>query len=259
MWRQSRIESFALSFKYCWMWICLQLINKTISLMPHIIHIVLVMNSTESVIFNGNIMFTLDDQWMATMIAEKRKGNFDTYFFVIDNFIKHANAKGYNRHVATGAMQLSELLSVGQEALGLLLLENYWEPWKQLVEYMKQGESELPSNVEPSKTKYTNPGQKKMPWKSEGMEQYNQPHEEVCQDQISSEGQRFEIEFKKKMKQEAGVAWSRKRKTIQSVNLAAVHELDNVSSDEDTSQQSQQTGSTYGSSISSQVSNPTGV
>jgi hypothetical protein len=28
--------------------------------------------------------------------------------------------KGYNRHVAMGAMQLSELLSVGQEALGLL-------------------------------------------------------------------------------------------------------------------------------------------
>jgi hypothetical protein len=115
---------------------------------------------------------------MATMIAEKCKGDFDTYFFVIDNFIKHANAKGYNRHVATatatatvtGAIQPSELLSVGQEALGLLLLENYWEPWKQLVEYMKQGESAIPSNIKPAKAKYTNPGQKKMPWKSERME-----------------------------------------------------------------------------------------
>jgi hypothetical protein len=58
----------------------------------------------------------------------------------------------------------------------------------------------------------------------------------VCQDQLLSEGQRFEIEFKNKMKQEAGVAWSRKRKTIQSVNMAAVHELDNVSSDKDSSQ-----------------------
>jgi hypothetical protein len=76
---------------------------------------------------------------MATMIAKKCKGDFDTYFFVIDNFVKHANAKGYNRHVATGAMQPSEILSVGQEALGLLLLENYREPWKQLMEYMKQG------------------------------------------------------------------------------------------------------------------------
>jgi hypothetical protein len=68
-------------------------------------------------------MFSLDEQFMATMIAKKRKGDFDTFFFVIDNFIKHANEKGYNRHVATGAMQLSELLSVRQEALGLLLLE----------------------------------------------------------------------------------------------------------------------------------------
>jgi hypothetical protein len=44
---------------------------------------------------------------------------------------------------------------------------------------MKQGESTVPSNVKPSKTKYMNPGQKKMPWKSEGMEQYNQLHKEM--------------------------------------------------------------------------------
>jgi hypothetical protein len=127
------------------------------------------------------------------------------------------------------------------------------------VEYMKQGESTVPSNVKPAKAKYTNPGQKRMPWKSEGMERYNQLHEEKHQDQLSSEGQRFEIQFKNKMKQEAGMAWSRKRKTIQLVNVAAVHELDDVSSDEDSSQQSRQTGSTYGSSISSGASNLTGV
>jgi hypothetical protein len=91
------------------------------------------------------------------------------------------------------------------------------------------------------------------------MEQYNQLHEEVRQDRLSSEGQKFEIEFKNKMKQEAGMARSRKRKTIQSVNVAAVHELDDVSSDEDSSQRSQQTGSTYGSSISSLASNATPV
>jgi hypothetical protein len=38
------------------------------------------------------------------------------------------------------------------------------------------------------------------------------------------------------MKQEAGMAQSRKRKTIQLVNVAAVHELDDVSSNEDSSQ-----------------------
>jgi hypothetical protein len=47
---------------------------------------------------------------MATMIAKKCKGDFDTYFFVIDNFVKHANAKGYNRHVVMGAMQLSKII-----------------------------------------------------------------------------------------------------------------------------------------------------
>jgi hypothetical protein len=191
------------------------------------------MNSTK---FVTVAFFSLENWWIATMIAKKHKGDFDTYFFVIDNFIKHVNAKGYNKNCATGAMQLSELLSVGQEALGLLLLEIYWEPWKQLVEYMNH-----PKQHQPARAKYTNPGQKKMcPWKSEGMERYNQLHEEVHQDQLSSEGQIFEIEFKHKSKQEAGMAWSRKRKTIQSVNVAYVHEIDNVSSDED-SQWSQQT------------------
>jgi hypothetical protein len=66
-----------------------------------------------------------------------------------------------------------------------------------------------------------------------------------------SEGQRSEIQFKNKMKQEAGMAWSRKRKTIQLFNVAAVHELDDVSSDKDSSQRSRQTGSMYISSISS--------
>jgi hypothetical protein len=56
------------------------------------------------------------------------------------------------------------------------------------------------------------------------------------QDWLSSEGQRFKIEFKNKKKQQAGMAWSRKRKIIQSVNVAAVHELKDVSSDEDTGQ-----------------------
>jgi hypothetical protein len=42
--------------------------------------------------------------------------------------------------------------------------------------------------------------------------------------------------------------------------VAAVHELEDVSSDEDSSQQSWQIGSMYGtSSINSQGSNPTGV
>jgi hypothetical protein len=37
-------------------------------------------------------------------------------------------------------------------------------------EIYEKGESTIPSNVKPAKAKYTNPGQKNMPWKSEGME-----------------------------------------------------------------------------------------
>jgi hypothetical protein len=69
------------------------------------------------------------------------------------------------------------------------------------------------------------------------MEQYNQLLEEVHQDWLLSEGQRFEIEFKNKMKRSRN-GMEQKEKTIQLVNVADVHELDNVSSNEDSSQQS---------------------
>jgi hypothetical protein len=51
------------------------------------------MNSTKFVIHNGTVTFSLDNQWMATMIAKKHKGDFDTYFCVIDNFVKHTKFK----------------------------------------------------------------------------------------------------------------------------------------------------------------------
>jgi hypothetical protein len=35
-------------------------------------------------------------------ITEKRKSAFETYAFIINHFIKHADAKAYNRHIATG-------------------------------------------------------------------------------------------------------------------------------------------------------------
>ncbi len=146
------------------------------------------------------------------------------------------------------------LFSIGQEALGLLLLRttgnhgtSSWNIWSKV-----RALSQATSN-QPRQSTQIQDRRSKMPWKSEGMGQYNQLHEEVHQDRLSSEGQRFEIQFKNKMKQEAGMARSRKRKSIQSVNVAAVHELDDVSSNDDSSQRSWQTRSTYGSSISSQA------
>ena len=122
-------------------------------------------------------------------------------------------------------------MSVGQEALGLFLLENYREPWEQLVEHMTQGENAIPKDVPLKKAKYSNPGNKKRPWKNKGMERYNQLHEEVRRDRLSSEGQRFEIEFKREMQEQAGEVRNKKRKATQSVGVAAAHELDDVSSD----------------------------
>jgi hypothetical protein len=158
--------------------------------------------------------------------------HFEQYFFVINNFIKHADAKSYNRHVATGIMKLGELILVCPEALGLLPLENYWGPWEQLVNALQRGET-VPDN-KVVQTKYTNPGNKRNPWSKEGLEQYNVLHKEVHKDQLSSTGQICETEFKKRMLAKAGKAMSRKRKAVTLIEVVAVHKLDSDSdSDED--------------------------
>jgi hypothetical protein len=53
-----------------------------------------------------------------------------------------------------------------------------------------------------------------MPWKSEGMEQYNQLHEEECQDWLLSEGQRFKIQFKIKWNKKQ--VWHEVERNVQS-------------------------------------------
>jgi hypothetical protein len=125
-----------------------------------------------------------------------------------------------------------ELILVGQDVMGLLLLENYQGPWEQLVNTLQKGET-VPGN-QVVQTKYTNPGNKRNPWSKEGLEWYNVLHEEVCKDQLLSAGQIFETEFKKRMLAKAGKAMSRKRKAVPLIEVATVHKLDSDSdSDED--------------------------
>jgi hypothetical protein len=144
---------------------------------------VLVTNPNENMGDSSFPSFGLGEQLIDNMIAQKCKGAFEQYLFVINNFIRHADAKAYNRHVATGMMKPGELISVGQEVLGLLLLENYQGTCKQLVNALQRGEN-VPGN-KVVQTKYTNPGNKRNPWSKEGLEQYNVLHEEVHQDRLS--------------------------------------------------------------------------
>jgi hypothetical protein len=68
--------------------------------------------------------YGLGEELIDKMIAENRKGAFEQYFFVINNFIKRADAKAYNRHVATCMMKPGELMLVGQVVAFLKLLGN---------------------------------------------------------------------------------------------------------------------------------------
>jgi hypothetical protein len=72
------------------------------------------------------------------------------------------------------------LILVGQEVLGLLLSENYWRLWEQLVNALQRGET-VPGN-KVVQTKYTSPGNKRNPWRKEGLEWYYVLHEEVNKD-----------------------------------------------------------------------------
>jgi hypothetical protein len=89
---------------------------------------VLVTNPSESWRADKMPCVSLNEQLVNLWIARKHQGGFEPYAIVMMNLIKHVDAKAYNRHVVTGMMKPGELISVGQEALGLLLLENYWAP-----------------------------------------------------------------------------------------------------------------------------------
>jgi hypothetical protein len=65
------------------------------------------------------------------------------------------------------------------------------------------------------------------------LEWYNVLHEEVCKDQLSSTGQIFETEFKKRMLAKAGKAMNRKRKAVPLIEVVAVHKLDSDSDEDD--------------------------
>jgi hypothetical protein len=129
---------------------------------------VLVTNQNENVGDGSFPGFGLGEELVDITIAEKCNGAFEQYFFVINNIIKHADAKAYNRHVATDIMKPGELILVGQEVLRLLLLENYRGPWEQLVNALQRGET-VPGN-KVVQTKYTNRGNKRNPWRKEGLE-----------------------------------------------------------------------------------------
>jgi hypothetical protein len=105
----------------------------------------LVTNPNENMGDSSFPCFGLGEQLIDKMIAKKCKSAFEQYFFVINNFIKHADATSYNRHVATGMMKPGELILVGQEELGLLLLENYQGMWGQLLNALQRGEN-VPGN-----------------------------------------------------------------------------------------------------------------
>ncbi len=92
---------------------------------------------------------------------------------------------------------------------------------------LKDGQQTNPHD-EALRTKYTNPGNKRNPWS-------NMLHKEVCIDQLSDKGKKFEEDFWKMMLANAGKITSRKRKAYTTLEVAAVHELDSDSNDDESS------------------------
>jgi hypothetical protein len=84
---------------------CIAYTAMIIACQLFIVCTVLVTNQNENMGDGSFPGFGLDEELIDTVIAEKHKGVFEQYFFVINNFIKHADAKAYNSHVATGMMK----------------------------------------------------------------------------------------------------------------------------------------------------------
>jgi len=105
---------------------------------------------------------------------------------------------------------ISDFVTLGDEAFGLLLLENSWKVWKQAA---ADGAMEETADGDDGKTLYTlnGPGTKKNGgWKKEGLQRYVDLVAMVKTDRISDDG-RFEHLYKASALEKA-ISSKKKRK-----------------------------------------------
>lgn len=156
------------------------------------------------------------------MIDEKRK-NSETYSYYMDNGVKYVTgAARYKKLVETGEEQPMNVASTTDEALALIIYENYEDKW--MDEYNDEETKRGP--------KYTQrEGSYRGEWSDEGIERFNQLVKEVREDRDSTRGKKAEEAYQMQKVAAAMTGRRKRRKVTPESKVRVVNDLVDDSDD----------------------------
>ena len=158
-----------------------------------------------------------DEKTVDTIVDEKRS-NKESYRWFYCEVLKYSGSLfAWRKNIDTGDKKVVELSTASNEALCLLIVENYWGNWRAKSE--NQEEEDVKELTAP---KYTDPKRQRDSWKDEGIERFNELFEEVKEDRNSTEGKAFDNWFQEQMKANHSLLMEGKKKKskTKSVNVS---------------------------------------
>jgi hypothetical protein len=144
-------------------------------------------NSVDTEFKESNGSAIKDEEALGKMVSNKRKAPAALYVHYLSNGLKcMVGATRWKRLVLSGKEKPMDVATASDEALTLLMYENYWPSWKD--------KHENKMIVRPPR--YTKQeGMRYGEWNDEGIERFNELLEEVKKDRASAAGQRTDERY----------------------------------------------------------------
>lgn len=162
------------------------------------------------------------------MIDEKRK-NSGTYSYYMDNGVKYVTgAARYKKFVETGEERPMDVASATDEALALIIYENYEDKW--IDEHNNKETIRGPKCTQKE-------GSHRGEWSDAGIERFNQLVKEVREDRDSARGKKTEETYQMQKVAATMTGHRKRRKVTLESKVRVVNDLvddsDDSSSDDD--------------------------
>ena len=163
-----------------------------------------------------------NDVMLKKMIRDKRK-NPETYAYYMDHGVKYVSgAAGWKKFVESGKEQPMGIATPSDEALTLLLYENYNDKWI----------DEHNNKETVRRAKYTQQdGSRYGEWSDEGIERFNQLVQEVKEDRESQRGKRTEENYQLHKISTACPGRRKRRKVTPDSKVRVVNDLNEDTDD----------------------------
>jgi hypothetical protein len=164
---------------------------------------------------------TLPMTWDAASVEsliDKLQQDMDVYMWWAENFWPRVVGQEKRKlDVTSGNKKPSDLVTISDEALALLLFENHFLSWKAKAKSEDNARSQTSSitssDVSTCMTKYTrNNGSTKDGWSDDGITHFQELMTKVREDRASTYGAEFDKLVQEKMQQEASAARGRRKR-----------------------------------------------